>query len=72
MSTEKVLIDNKSDNSEELEVLLEAIAKSSNRRKILVGFKFKNTGTEYREWLTYKQYHAFRTIDCLEFCRTIT
>jgi hypothetical protein len=72
MSTEKVLIDKKSANSEELEAFLEVMTKSSNRRKILVRFKFKYVGTEFREWLTYKQYDAFRTMDCLEFCRAIT
>jgi hypothetical protein len=70
MSTEKVLIDKKS--ADKVDVLLQAIAKSSNRRKTLVRFKFKDTDMEFLEWLTYTQYNVLRTIGSLEFCRTIT
>ncbi|NHI04296.1 hypothetical protein DYY67_1154 [Candidatus Nitrosotalea sp. TS] len=68
MNTERVLIDNKSVSRKELDILLEAMAKSSNRKKILVRFKFKYVRMEFREWLTRKQYNALRTINCLEFC----
>ncbi len=50
---------------------LQAMTKSSNRRKILVRFKFKNADMEYQQWLTFKQYEVFRTINCLEFCRVV-
>jgi hypothetical protein len=68
MSTEKVFIDKKSANSEEEDVFLQAIVKSSNRKKILVRFKFKDVGTEFQEWMTCSQYNVLRTIGCLEFC----
>jgi hypothetical protein len=70
MSTEKVLIDKKS--ADGVDVFLQAIAKSSNRRKILVRLKFKDVDMEFLEWLTRRQYNVLRTIGCLEFCRTVT
>ncbi|MDE1725997.1 MAG: hypothetical protein KGH89_01870 [Thaumarchaeota archaeon] len=72
MSTDKVLIDEKSADKAQLDAFLQTMTKSSSRRKILVRFKFKYVGTEFLEWLTYRQYDALRTIDCLEFCSTIT
>ncbi len=57
--------------SESGDEFLQAMTRSSNRRKILVRFKFKNADMEYQQWLTYKQYEVFRTINCLEFCRVV-
>ncbi|MGI0086867.1 MAG: hypothetical protein ACREBI_02755 [Nitrosotalea sp.] len=71
MSAEKVLIDEKPVNKE-LDAFLKVITKSSNRRKILVRFKFKYVDMEFQEFFTSRQYNAFRTMDCLEFCRTIS
>jgi hypothetical protein len=70
MSTEKVLIDKESPDREKLEALLEVMTKSTNRKKILVRFKFKYVSTVFLEWLTCNQYNALKTIDSLEFCRT--
>lgn len=71
MSAEKVLIGEKP-ASKELDAFLKVITKSSNRRKVLVRFKFKYIDTEFQEFFTSRQYDAFKTMDCLEFCRTIS
>jgi hypothetical protein len=67
MSTEKVIVETKPVNKEEQDEFLKAVAKSSNRKKILVHFKFKSSEKEFLEMLTRRQYEAFKTIDCLEF-----
>ncbi len=70
MDAEKILVDEKPANKE-LDAFLKVITKSSNRRKILVCFKFKYVDMEFQEFFTCRQYYAFRTMDCLEFCRTV-
>ena len=47
-----------------------AMIKSPNRRRIMVNFRLKNNDVEYRTSLTHKQYLIFRTIDCIEYCRS--
>ena len=69
MATEKVLMHHKSgDKEEEKEIFLQAITRSSNRKKVLVRFKFKGADVEFQEWMTSIQYSVLKTMDCLEFC----
>jgi hypothetical protein len=73
LNTKEISPDNNSSGERKLaDEFLQTIVKSSNKKKVLVHFKFKDAHTECREWLTYKQYRALRTIKCLEYCRVAT
>jgi len=71
LTQEEVSADAKSAKGAIADEFLKSMVKSSNRKKILVSFKLKDS-TEYREWLTSKQYYALRTMNCLEFCKILT
>ncbi|MGI0068656.1 MAG: hypothetical protein ACREA3_03210 [Nitrosotalea sp.] len=70
MTVEEVSADVNSTKGVVAEEFLKSMVKSSNRKKILVHFKFRDS-TEFKEWMTSKQYYALRTMGCLEFCRKL-
>lgn len=71
LTQKEVSPDVNSTNGVIAEEFLKSMVKSSNRKKILVRFKLKDS-TEFQEWLTSKQYYALRTMNCLEFCKILT
>jgi len=48
---------------------LRAIINSRNKSRVLVQLKFRASNVGFEEWVTYKQYHFLKTLDCIEFCK---